>query len=90
MTESEHLPPIVSPPVNAFRHQSTNGSTYGFQSNSKKSPPTSAKKYITKTMNTSTTIKKAVKGGPVILNGSTLSESSRTTTSESHRKVKCP
>jgi len=87
--ESGHLPPIVHPPATAARHHLTNGSTFthGFQLKNNQSSPTSARKHITKTMNIPTTIKKSVNGGPVIVNGST-SQSSRTITSESQRKVK--
>lgn len=86
--ESDHLPPIVPPPANVFRHRLTNGSNSnnGFHLNNHKSPPTSARKHISKTMNTTTTIKKSVNGGPVTINGSSP-QSSRTTSSESHRKV---
>jgi hypothetical protein len=87
ITETEHLPPLTRPPATKLRHHLTNGNTHGFHFNNNQSPSTSAKKFITKTMSTTTTVKKAVKGGPVLANG-TLSQSSRTTTSESHRKVK--
>jgi len=89
-SENDHLPPIVHPPAAAvLQHHLTNGSTItnGFHLKNNQSPPTSARKHITKTMNTPTTIKKSVNGGPVIVNGS-LSQSSRTTSSESQRKVK--
>jgi hypothetical protein len=87
--ESEHLPPIIPPPANAFRHHLPNGSTstHGFQLNNHKSSPTSDRKYIPKTMNTMTTMKKSVTGGPVISNG-IPHKSTRTPSSESSRRVK--
>ncbi len=84
-TENERLPEIVSPPATAFRHH--NGSTHTFQLKNNISSPTPTKKYITKTMNTKTTIKTPGNDSPVVRNG-TSSQSLRTTSSESKVKLR--
>lgn len=95
-TDSDHLPPIVHPPTNTFRHHIPNNSTHGFQlierkpSPSPPSPtssvsPSPQKKTLGKTTSVPTTIKKSVTGGLVQNNGTT--PSSRVATSESNRKV---
>lgn len=87
VSENDHLPPIVPPPGANFRHHIHNGSPHAVHfNNTAKSPPASPKKYVTKTANTTTTIKKAAKGGPVMQNGSPL-QMTRTASSESNRKV---
>ena len=86
-SENDHLPPIVPPPGANFRHHLHNGSTHAVHfNNTAKSPPASPKKYVTKTANTTTTIKKAVKGGPIMQNGPPT-HMTRTGSSESNRKV---
>lgn len=85
--ESEHLPPIVPPPATAFRNYSTNSVTSKHSPIlTDKLPSTPTKKYITKTMSTTTTIKKPINGHHVPKHGPSF-ESSRTISSESNKRV---
>ena len=93
MSENEHLPPIVPPPAATFRHRLHNGSTHAVHLNNhttmattSRSPPASPKKYVTKTANTTTTMKKSIKGGPVMQNGS-QTHFNRTDSGDRNRKV---
>jgi len=94
ITDNDHLPPIVHPPANTFRHHIPNNSTHGFQLIERKpSPPSPGsslspvpqRKTFAKTTSVPTTIKKSVTGGFAQNNGT--ASSSRTATSESNRKV---
>ncbi|CAF4369204.1 unnamed protein product [Rotaria socialis] len=86
--ESEHLPPIVPPPARVFRHNSNNDLNSIRRSLlSSKPSSTVPKKYITKTMSTTTTMKKTINGGPVNLNGKS-SQITRTASSESNQRIR--
>lgn len=89
---NERLPPILPPPSSSFRYRIPNGElnqSRAFQSTNYRASPTSPKRYIPKSMSTTTTVKRPlVHGGPIVSNGTPPSHAERNISTMGGKRVR--